>query len=707
MIQKLTKKLILTAAVFFSSAVIAQTVVISEVGFKSTSSDEDFVELYNTTGSAISLVGYTLVPSTGSTVTLTGSIPANGYYVIGKNSTEATFETAWGVSIGGTSVYQNSSTVLSNASGVTFSLKDGGSTEIDNTVGYGITLGTRLYQCPVGSFLGNDQIETTTSSCSPGSVNSLSVDDLTHWTISRYNNSWDVGFINSTTGSDNLIIKRFYYYPISGDQINDVYLVDDSYITDLSNSTLTVNGDLYISNASSIVITGTGEVAVTGSIYLSRTGESTSDSYNLWSTPFSDPVDIETTFTGANPCDLYTYNATTQEWKYDYSVPYATTCVGNPVTITSANTMVDGVSDGNFDIGRGYFLPGSSSDPTRVFEGSSLNNGNISVPVYGSSVAITGGNDWNLIGNPYPCGLTTYDFLNNTNNATLINTVYKYVGDGGYYVSYNSATTGRYLSSCQGFYVNVTSATDGLIGNLEFTNSMRNKTVTQWRNASPTIFMSLVFDSLSDPIQIILDEDAEDLMDTKHDAFKLINPNYLNIASAVESELLVFNGVKPVNDSQTKTIKLFVQTPESGNYEINLDSLNLIDQFMDIKLEDKNDNSFTDLRNGSFSFSTTIGETFTDRFFLHLTNTVTSIKENNALVDASIYFSDETINVTIIGSSNIDNVTIFDITGREVHSSIGTSNTMEINTNSFGEAIFIVQVTDDLGRKTTQRVFVK
>ena len=661
--------------------------------------------MYNTTGSSINLSGYTLVPSTGSTVTLTGTIPANGFYVIGKNTSETSFEASWGVTIGGTSAYENSSNVLSTTSGVTFTLKNGGGTAIDNTTGYGITLGTRLYQCPVGSFAGNSYVATLVSNCTPGSTSSKSVDDLTHWTISRYNNGWDIGSISPSTGSDNLIIKSKEFRPYSGtNAINDVFLVGFSYIF-ITTEHFTISGELFLNSMATAWVSSSGSLTVTGNIYQERDGVNSTGKYNLWSTPFSNNVNIEGQFPSVNPCDLYTYNATTQEWKYDYSTPYVTTCNGNSVTITSANTMTDGTSDGNFDIGRGYFIPGSSTSTTRTLIGSTLNNGNINVPIYGSSVAVAGGNDWNLVGNPYLSGIQSTSFL--SANSSLFNTFYIYNGSLGTYSSLNSSnSSGHYIASCQGFFLNATSVTDGFLGNLTFSNSMRYRANWFWRNDNQTIFLSLSNGALIDPIQIILDSDSQDGYDAKHDAFKLPNPNYFNLATYIDSELFVFNGIKPIDNYQTKTIKLFVETPSAGTYDINLDSLNLIDPYLSIKLEDKLNNTFTDLRTASFSFSTTGADSITGRFFIHLTNTVTSTEEVENNLFVSIYSSNGFLNVNTLGETPIEMVTIYDVMGRTIYSSNVKSNEYNIPTNSFQSGIYIVKVIGSNGKETMKRVFI-
>jgi hypothetical protein len=706
MIKTLTKNFALVAMLILSFSVMAQTVVISEIGFKSSASNEDYVELFNSTGSAINLTGYTLVPSTGSTVTLNTTIPANGFYVIGKNATEVAFEAAWGVLIGGTSVYQNSNTNLSTTAGVTFSLRNASSTEIDNTTGYGITLGTRLYQCPVGSFLGNT-LDVSETNCTPGGVSALSVDDLSHWTISRFNDSWNVGIVSSSTSSDNFILKNSSYYPNSSDQIHDVYLPNYSFIR-TTNNNLTISGDLIINDEGSVTVTGTGSVTVTGTIYQNRIGANTDTKYNLWTTPFSSVTDILNSFSGINPCDVYTYQATIQEWKSDYSVPFSTTCNGNSVTFTSANVISspEGVADGDMDIGRGYFLPGSASSTKRTLTGSAFNNGDINTPIYGSSVAVAGGNDWNLIGNPYPSGIQSSAFISNTNNASLFNAAYIYVGTGGYYTSVNASSTGFYIASCQGFFVNATTTTDGLLGNAQFRNSMRVPANWDWRNSNQTIYISLNDGHNNDQIQVILDANSEDDLDSKHDAYKLANPNNLNLATFIDSELFVFNGVKPIKANQTKTIKMHVQTPDSGNYTINIDSLNLIGSNIEVILEDKANNTFTNLKNISYTFSTTQSEIFNNRFFLHLTNNVTSVNQLANELNVSIYSANNVININSIGETTITRVEVYDVLGKNIYSSNKSLDNHVVNVRGYQSGIYFVKVYGENGKLTAKRIFI-
>jgi len=68
---------------------VAPQVVINEVAWagSSASAYDEWIELYNTTGSAINLTGWKIVDDGGAqTYNLSGTIPANGYYLIERSA---------------------------------------------------------------------------------------------------------------------------------------------------------------------------------------------------------------------------------------------------------------------------------------------------------------------------------------------------------------------------------------------------------------------------------------------------------------------------------------------------------------------------------------------------------------------------------------------------------------------------------------------
>ncbi|WP_377889913.1 phospholipase D-like domain-containing protein [Alkalihalobacillus sp. R86527] len=100
-------------------------VVVNEVAWMGTTVDynDEWIELYNNTGSAISLDGWTLNATDGSpSINLTGSIPADGYYILERTDDNA---------ISGVTADHIYSGALSN-SGENMNLRDDNGALIDN-----------------------------------------------------------------------------------------------------------------------------------------------------------------------------------------------------------------------------------------------------------------------------------------------------------------------------------------------------------------------------------------------------------------------------------------------------------------------------------------------------------------------------------------------------------------------------------------------
>jgi beta-lactamase superfamily II metal-dependent hydrolase len=102
---------------------VAPPVVINEVAWagSSASAYDEWIELYNTTGSAISLTGWKIVDDSGAqTYNLSGTIPAGGYYLIERSASVTSV--AGDIQIAGIS--------LANT-GDTLELQDAAGTRVD------------------------------------------------------------------------------------------------------------------------------------------------------------------------------------------------------------------------------------------------------------------------------------------------------------------------------------------------------------------------------------------------------------------------------------------------------------------------------------------------------------------------------------------------------------------------------------------------
>lgn len=542
-------------------------------------------------------------------------------------------------------------------------------------------------------------------------------------TLTYSGGTWSPYAPSASTGSDNVVIDDTDCTMPHGSVVNNLTINDGMSINVLANP-VTVLGDLFIGRKASYAIGFNGSyLTVHGTTTIQTQGTPSSSLFNVWASPFPDAtLDILGSFTGVNPCDVYTYEATTQTWKFDYSVPFSTTCNGNSVTFNSNDVInvSDGTADGKLDLGRGYFVPGVNPS-TRTFTSSSTpNNGTILVPLYGSSVAIAGGNDWNLIGNPYISSLATGAMIQL--NSSLINAIYIY-NPNGTYDTFNSLSSFR-LSSCQGFFVDLNTTTDGFVGNFEFNNTLRrtNNYFFRGHDSHPNTnvaYISLNGNNKTDQLQIIIDPDSKDDYDKKFDARKLFNTTNLNIASLVEidpnvgPEALVFNGLKTFNDKDTKTVDLMVEIDSIGTYNIQLDSAINMPSGMSIVLEDTKTSTLTNLRTTTnYQFSSTEPDTFNTRFLLHLSYdaNVTSVNEIDDQSMYSIYAENDLIKVSIITNENLalENIELYDLLGKRIKSQAYQSTTQaSISSNELISGVYIVKITDSSGGIFTKRIYIQ
>ncbi|MGB1003627.1 MAG: hypothetical protein ACPGVC_05325 [Salibacteraceae bacterium] len=728
MIKKFTKFLLFTFCPFVAFSQVApgvEDVLISELSRLNI--NEDFIELYNNTNNSITLADCKLIRTQSGAGSASyiydfnseGSgdiiIPANGFLVVGRNVSESSFNTYWGVTLSGNYNNTGGSNAINSAS--FYSLKYGGTantddgTEINNTNSAVATTNKRFYQLPLGNF--NYTSVSSVDLASPGSFKT--VEDLTHWDY-VFDGSWAGGTPSGASGSENIIIQSSTYSFADGVIVNDLYLQEDAKLYSVNNS-LTIQGDLTMEPQSSVAILGTGTMTVSGTSEIQTTGNSSSNNYNIWSSPFNSNTNIISSFSGVNPCDVYLYSAIGQVFTHDYSVPFATTCNGASVTFTAANVInsTEGTADGLMDIGKGYFVPGNSSDTRTFSSSSSPNNGTINIPVYGSSKVIAGGNDWNLLGNPYPSSLRVATLL--LYNGSYANAIYVYNGSTGAYETYNSSSS-FFLSSCQGFFIDANTTTDGYLGDFRFVNAARRTTNTTFRKVDSTAtdttiaFLSLSNGALSDQIQIYLDNECLDGHDSKFDARKLMNDHNLNFASLIETdpvfgpEPFVFNGVNTLSDQESKILNLFVQTNEPGSFNISLDSLRDMPLGIGIHLEDTENSTITDLRATNYNFNSSVGDSLTNRFRLHLNYdaSITSIEDLKTTDLATIYEHERKIKIALKDNEKLNSVSIYDVTGRLVSYEIGHSNWMICDANNFGSGIFIVKAISRSGAIFTKKI---
>ncbi|QQS38368.1 lamin tail domain-containing protein [Candidatus Woesebacteria bacterium] len=116
---------------------LSNHVVISEIQISGNSANDEFVELYNPTGSAINLEGWRLTRKTASgtesnlIANISGTIPANGYFLITHASYEGSTTADSNYSATSNAIASNNTVILYSDAGVTMMDKVGMGNAID------------------------------------------------------------------------------------------------------------------------------------------------------------------------------------------------------------------------------------------------------------------------------------------------------------------------------------------------------------------------------------------------------------------------------------------------------------------------------------------------------------------------------------------------------------------------------------------------
>jgi hypothetical protein len=718
-------------------------VLITEYARHASISDYSYIELYNTTASDINLSGSKMiVNNAGSTsqivdlrTDISGTIivPANGFLILNRNRSQSNFESTWGVDLSntGSTVNYNRTGINNFGNNKLFVLKLGGTegtddgTLIDETKLLTGATGKRVFQMPLGYWTGN--LDNSADNATPGAFDENG--DITEINLAYSDGSWHnaTGYAHSqpssSTGAAHALI-------VSGDATFDDGSVLDKLVinakagTSITTESITVTSEIRIAHNASLTITSSGSVTCSGDIIIEKEGFNAATDYNAWGSPYSTLLRMDSVFTSHNNCDFYGFEASNQAWKHDYTVGETINCAGFSYTVATGNIIPspEGNPDGKFDPARGYFIVGNSSNKYsfKVSSGA-MNNGSMSANIYGSNTAVlTGSNDWNLLSNPYPSGLSINSFLT-TNSGTVSNAVYLYNPSSGMntstsYTTYNS-TDGKHVASCQGFYVDANTTTDGLVGTVSFTNSMRSNTNDDFRSILSYFGVYLHVENanqVEDQTRVYFDSDAQEGIDSKFDAIKLENSGF-NLSSKSGGKYLVFNGL-PALTTTTTVVPLHFQTYETSTFTMSLDSLIGSFSDKDVLLEDRYMRKFYDLKYQSCQFSS-IPKEWANRFYLHIVHKKEGSNYGNDITtgideleddEVKVFVTSDEIVISVLGERNtLQQIEVIGLKGEVIITQISKGSTHRINSTTLSQGVYFVRVLTQDGQVITKRVMIQ
>jgi hypothetical protein len=504
---------------------------------------------------------------------------------------------------------------------------------------------------------------------------------------------------------------------------------------------VTVNGSLIFENNTSLVQENDSAIN-TGDIIYKRTANGVNGyDYVYWSSPV----------TGQDISSIY--SITTPGFKYFWD-PLAPN-INSATTTTTGNWQP---ASGAMTPATGYIIRGSTSfgmpatNIPATFTGVP-NNGIITTTisrggnqilsqpgVNGATVTVTAFDDnWNLVGNPYPSAIDALSFLGDSNNSTIEGFVWlwrhlsapaplpnPFYGsfDSNYntnsYIEFNAMGSNPIgfngkIAAGQGFFVRMVDG-GAVSSSITFNNLMRNNgynnsqfyrtTTVQEVDEKNRIWLDLV-DGNNQSVSTLVGYTAQATLglDRLYDA--IINTaNDKSIYTLVDNSTLTIQG-RPTPFDQNDQVPIGVTILTEGDYKIAIAAVDgLFEHEQPIYLEDKELNIIYDLRQSPYSFSSAAG-IFNARFVLRYTNTAL-VNPDFGNIENSVIVAGNQGELTIKSSiENIQEVTIYDVLGRQLFFTKEINNTHFITSNiSLSQQTLIVKIKLENGMTISRKVIL-
>jgi len=457
-----------------------------------------------------------------------------------------------------------------------------------------------------------------------------------------------------------------------------------------------------------------------------------SDDYTYWSSPVA----------GANMSMVFPANGTAtynqgRLYYWDQAVPNTISGGGNEALgeWISATGLI-------MKLGRGYISQGptnitypASSGATVSFEGKPK-SGDVDLigdqangyPYPDNAIVFNDNSnlddDLNLIGNPYPSAIDADLFIASPQNASAIEgtiwfwthqtpnnqsaTGEQYTGDD--YASYNltgSVGTGsvsnspvptRFIGSGQGFVVQANST----VQQVTFTDAMRvrsQQNVQFFKSDVAKKFASQEKDRVwlnmtsseggaSSQILIGFFDNATNSHDRLYDGIKL-SSGYVNFYSKIGDIQYGIQGLSSFSSDRQVPLGFDTYIDDvSVSYTISIDRLEGVLKDNEVYIKDNELNLIHDLKQADYNFLVVGEGSYADRFTLQFTNStldVETLKLNNDFVVIN-----EEANLLIKSNTIINQVKVYDITGRLLIDNIPSDSEFSINMQNIRKGTVLI-----------------
>jgi len=368
-----------------------------------------------------------------------------------------------------------------------------------------------------------------------------------------------------------------------------------------------------------------------------------------------------------------------------------------------------------FGTAQGYSISVSAPDAKDDFilQGE-MHNGSVSYTLS------TGGNGFNLLGNPYVSYLHANDAADATNNILRVNgsngsnilaedTIWLWDGDNDTWITKNLGDASFRIAPVQGFFVKASSASA-----FSFTKSMESHDETDaFLKSSDNRFevdLSVAIGKKKTSTSVRYINNTTTDFDNGYDSsifggYASTLEIYTNLVAGNSAKKLAIQSL-PNSDYENLVVPVGVTAEANSEITFTVDAKNVPTGYK-VFLEDRLNNTFTRLDEANAEYKATVTNKSTDgRFYLHTRSAALST-DNIGLGGVSIYtINKNTLRVAGVNGANAT-VKVFSILGQKVlETTFSSTGVSDINLPILNTGVYIVNVSSEKG-KTSKKIVIE
>ncbi len=343
---------------------------------------------------------------------------------------------------------------------------------------------------------------------------------------------------------------------------------------------------------------------------------------------------------------------------------------------------------GNIETGLGLYVELETAGDIKF-------TGNLNTNIINYPVTTGTENDNNLIGNPFTSYINSSNFL--TDNTTVLSEETIWLWNGVQYEAYTLANPIE-VAPTQGFFVSAKNN-----GNVIFdTVNQSHQTTNTFTRSEEKANIELLVNDLSTKVYFI--ENTTVNFDNGYDGSLFSGQDYdfavyTKLPEDDNSNKKLAIQALPNSDIEDTVIPIGIIAKTDNELSFSVKTLNL-NENIDIYLEDRVNNTFTNLSKENYKVTLENDLNNAGRFYLHPSQKSLSTDESETALQKIIMYKSAKNKLTITGLENRGKIVLYSLLGKEIMRTKLTtgSNTIDIPNLSLG--VYIVKLSSGAKIKT-------